>query len=150
MSLDITAAQSVFNQADLDIWQIPRDTYRTMMIRVAELETRLQSAAALGAFLLEQLARVREELHEAAHIDLGETYVLGDSPLVTLTALQPPFDPDPSSSHYVLHPRPRIKDDGTYDFPGKGKPIRIYRTIDTRLTFEDMFDKFHRYGRRNT
>jgi hypothetical protein len=40
---------------------------------------------------------------------MGETYILGDSPLVLLTALQSGFEADACSSHYVNISRPEIK-----------------------------------------
>jgi purine nucleosidase len=147
LTIDLAAAQTVFAQPDLEIWQVPRDTYRTMMVSRTELEDRLQPSGALGEFLLKQLDRV----HSLSQSNLGETYVLGDSPLVTLTALQSAFEPDSSSSRYVFHPRPRIADDGSYVYPAgaNGKPVRVYESIDTRLTFEDMFLKFSHAGLRS-
>jgi len=36
------------------------------------------------------------------NLKIGETYIMGDSPLVLLTALQSSFEADPSSSSYVI------------------------------------------------
>ena len=72
----------------------------------------------------------------------SETYVLGDSPLVTLTALQTFFEPDPASSSYSQFPTPRLALDGTYGDNPAGRPMRVYTRIDTRLTFADMVAKF--------
>jgi len=80
-------------------------------------------------------------------MNLGETYILGDSPLVTLTALQAPFQPDPSSSQYVLRARPTIDDTGEYGKPAGGRPIRVYERIDTRLTFEDLYARLAAHAR---
>jgi purine nucleosidase len=70
--------------------------------------------------------------------DIGDTYALGDSPLVTLTALQSSFEADPSSSTYVVRPAPNLDDEGRYVDNPDGRPIRVYTQIDTRLTFGDM------------
>jgi hypothetical protein len=40
-----------------------------------------------------------------------------------LTTLQLPFQPDPSSSQYVLRPRPTINDKGEYGEPQLPDPI---------------------------
>jgi inosine-uridine nucleoside N-ribohydrolase len=139
LTIDLAAAQTVFNDSDIEIWQVPRNVYRQMLISHAELVAGLRPAGGLGEYLLAQLERVITTVK----YNLGETYVLGDSPLVTLTALQSSFDADSASSAYVVRPTPRISDDGkTYvDAPG-ARPMRIYTSIDTRLTFADMFAKF--------
>jgi hypothetical protein len=72
---------------------------------------------------------------------IGETYILGDQPLVTLTALQASFHPTPSSSTYVTRPAPIVNDSGSYDENPTGRPIRVYTHTDVRLTFQDLFEK---------
>ena len=67
--------------------------------------------------------------------------MLGDSPLVTMTALQASFQPDPASSDYITRPTPRIADDGSYVARADGRPMRVYTRIDMRLTFADMVAK---------
>jgi hypothetical protein len=138
LTIDLAAAQFVFNDSDIDIWQIPRNVYRQMIISHAELATGLRQAGRLGDYLLAQLERVIVKMGG----DLGETYILGDSPLVTLTALQSSFDADSASSPYVVRPTPRLSDDGHYIERPSGRPMRVYTQIDARLTFADMFAKF--------
>lgn len=137
-TIDLAAVQTVFNDSAIEIWQVPRNVYRQMIISHAELIAGLKPAGALGRYLLEQLERIVG----TDRLNLGETYILGDSPLVTLTALQTSFEPDSASSAYVVRPTPRVTDQVRYaDNPG-GRPMRVYTTIDTRLTFADMFAKF--------
>jgi ferredoxin len=69
---------------------------------------------------------------------MGETYTLGDSPLVLLTALTSAYDPNPVSSLWVDRPRPRILGNGLYGEPGEGPPIRVFTRIDVRLLLEDL------------
>ena len=77
----------------------------------------------------------------------GETYALGDSPLVLLTALQSIFEPDSTSSQHVDRPTPSIADDGSYaDVPG-ARPMRVYTWVDTRLMFEDFYLKLAEFER---
>lgn len=137
ITIDLAAAQTIFNESAIEIWQIPRDAYRTLLISHAELEG-LRGTGALGSYLLAQLERVIRTVNYT----LGETYVLGDSPLVTLTSLQSSFEPDSSSSEHVLRPTPRITDQAGYAPAENGRPMRVYTRIDARLTFEDMFAKF--------
>jgi len=136
ITIDVAAAQTVFNASDVTIWQVPRDVYRTLMISHAELAFELARCGALGRYLLAQLARVTELVGT-----LGETYILGDSPLVTLSSLQSSFDPDPASSTYVMRPTPRITDAATYEAVPGARAMRVYTSIDTRLTFADLFLK---------
>lgn len=143
LTIDLPAAQWIFNEADIEIWQVPRNVYRQLIVSQAELDAGLRAAGELGAFLARQLERVSALMDGT----LGETYILGDSPLVTLTALQSSFEPDSVSSAYVVRPTPRIADDGRYVPAADARPMRVYQTIDTRLTFADMFTKFALAGR---
>ncbi|HUD93410.1 nucleoside hydrolase [Sphingobium sp.] len=138
LTIDLPAARYLFNDSALPIWQVPRDIYRTLMISHAELESGLAQAGALGRFLLDHLEKIIRMIPN----HLGETYILGDSPLVTLTALQSSFEPDPASSDYAVRPTPRITEKATYEPAPDARPMRLYTSIDTRLTFEDMFAKF--------
>ncbi|MFV3129926.1 nucleoside hydrolase [Niveispirillum sp. KHB5.9] len=138
LAIDLPAAQTLFNDSAVEIWQIPRNTYRQLIISHAELALGLRPAGALGTYLLKQLERVTDTVSA----NLGETYILGDSPLVTVTALQSSFEPDSASSPYIVRPTPRIGDDGRYVPDPDGRPMRIHTGIDTRLTFADMFAKF--------
>lgn len=142
-TIDPAAARYIFNETEIEIWQVPRDAYRRMLISRAELVAGLAAAGALGAWLLARIDAVRAMV-AGAGIDPRETYILGDSPLVTLTALQSTFEPDASSSDYVLRPTPALDEAGHYVARPTARPMRIYRSIDTRLTFADMFAKFNR------
>lgn len=137
LSIDLSAAQAIFNDSAIEIWQVPRNTYRRMLVSHAELESGLRGGGALGEYLLDQLERIIHRLN----IPLGETYILGDSPLVTLTSLQSAFEPDASSSDYIIRSTPGIDDRGNYQDIDGARPMRVYTSIDTRLTFADMFAK---------
>jgi len=93
-----------------------------------------------GKYLCEQIERVMS-ITQKFNLNLGEVYILGDSPLVLLTALQSSFEADPSSSDYVIKMSPRISEHGTYEFNNKGRNIRVYTHLDINLMFEDFFAK---------
>jgi purine nucleosidase len=139
-AIDAAAAQTVFNDSDLRLWQVPRDAYRQALLSQAELEARVRPHGPLGALLAESIDTVRGRMAEHG-LRLGETYIYGDSPLVLLTVLQAFFEPDPSSSAAVERPAPRVTEAGTYEFGGDGRPIRVFPRLDTRLMFEDLFAK---------
>jgi len=120
LNIDQAAARAVFNRSALRLWQIPRNVYRQCLLSYAQLLT---------------MARIQR------FINIGETYILGDSPLVLLTALQSSFEPDPSSSQYVVRQAPRINQAGIYAHNHAGRPIRVYTQLDTNLMFADFFAK---------
>ena len=140
LAIDPVAAQVVFNHSDIDIWQVPRNVYRTVLASRAELLVRMRSSGPLGRHLFDALGSVAAMAGRHG-VHLGETYILGDSPLVLLTALQSSFHPDPASSTYVSMPCPRIVDSGAYEPDPDGRIIRVYRTLDTRLLLADLYAK---------
>ncbi len=151
LTIDRRATQAIFNRSDIDIWQVPRSTYRQMIVSYEELLARVRPAGAVGEYLVSNIERVMRlvaSLPPPHRLNLGETYILGDSPLVTLTALQSPFQPDPSSSAYELRPRPAIDDKGEYGNPAGGGPIRVYTRIDSRLTLEDLYARLMAHARK--
>lgn len=135
-SIDPVATGVVFNDADLDLWQVPRDTYRQVLVSRAELQVRVAPLGPLGGHLVSELERFAAML-ESFGIG-GDTVVLGDSPLVLLTALRSPIDPDPSSSTWVHRARPLVGEDGGYLGPGSGPDVRVFTSLDTRLVVEDL------------
>ncbi|MGE8133530.1 nucleoside hydrolase [Novosphingobium subterraneum] len=142
ITIDVAAAQVVFNRSDVAIWQVPRNTYRRMLFSMAELEA-MKENGGTGAWLAGQISGLSEAAAKVG-LKVGEAYALGDSPLVTLTVLQSAFEPDPASSDYAVVPAPTVQDDGTCRPNPKGRPIRVYTTIDTRLTFGDMLAKLRK------
>ena len=113
LNIDLLAAQVVFNHSPIRIWQVPRDVYRQCLVSMIEIEHRVRPLGRLGEHLAESLSRIPKLLEERG-INLGETYALGDSPLVLLTALQSAFQADPSSSTSLTFPTPNITSAGAY------------------------------------
>jgi len=137
LAIDIPAAQAVF-ASGVPIWQVPRDAYRQTLYSWAGLFRRVAPAGAIGLHLVDALSEVAR-MASVHGVPLGETYIMGDSPLVLLTALQSAFEPDPSSSDYVLRPTPSIRSDGGYGEPAAdAAPLRVYTRLDTRLLFADF------------
>lgn len=140
-SIDPVAARVVLEDSGVPLWQVPRDVYRQCLASDAELHARVALLGPFGRYLWDQLQRVRQELAFLG-VDRAETYVLGDSPLVLLTALQSALDSDASSSSYEELLAPAIADDGSVAGEVDGRMVRVYRSIDTRLMLEDMYAKF--------
>ena len=140
LNIDINAARAVFNHSQLKLWQIPRDGYRQAILPYSELQLKIKPQGEAGKYLANTLESLMARIQQY-HLNLGETYILGDSPLVLLTALQSSFEADPSSSEYVLKPCPFINVQGGYDYNAHGRNIRVYRRLDINLMFNDFFAK---------
>jgi len=142
LAIDVPAARTVFDSA-VPLWQVPRDAYRQALVSHAELDMRVRPHGALGRRLAESIDRIVEMTAQHGFA-IGETYCLGDQPLVLLTALQTGFEPDTATSRWVVAPRPRITADGGYQQRPDGAPQRVYTQLDTRMMFEDLFAKLAR------
>lgn len=141
LGIDALAAQIVFNRSDLPVWQIPRDVYRQALYSHAELQARVGTAGRVGAYLMSRL----DDLLGRAKGSLGEAYVLGDSPLVLVTALQSAWEQDAASCEYVVRNTPVIHGRGFYEANPDGRPIRIFTKIDARLMLDDLVAKLQGY-----
>lgn len=140
LNIDIAAARAVFNHSQLKLWQVPRNAYRQAILPYSQLQTRIKPRGEIGKYLNNVLENLMVRLQQY-HLNIGETYILGDSPLVLLTALQSSFEPDPSSSDYVLKPCPWINVQGAYEYNANGRNIRVYQHLDINLMFNDFFAK---------
>jgi purine nucleosidase len=140
LHIDPIAGQVVFNDSNLNVWQVPRDMYRSVIASRAELLVRMHSAGHLGRYLFNAVAAAVEKVTSHGR-QMGETYVLGDSPLVLLTALTTAFEPGPASSFYVTIPCPRILDSGLYEPRPNGRPLRVFTQLDNRTLLEDLYAK---------
>ena len=139
LNIDQAAARALFNRSSLPLWQVPRNVYRQCLISYAQLQTRVKPRGKIGAYLSREIESLMTRIQR--FINIGETYILGDSPLVLLTALQSSFEPDPSSSQYAVRQAPRINQAGVYAYNHQGRPIRVYTQLDTHLMFADFFAK---------
>lgn len=140
LNIDISAARAVYNRTRVPVWQIPRNAYRQALLPYSVLLTKVKPRGKVGAYLCAMLEELMVRL-QRYKLALGETYILGDSPLVLLTALQSSFEADPSSSMYALKLAPKINAQGGYDYNPTGRPIRVYSQLDISLMFTDFFAK---------
>lgn len=137
-TIDTKAAQVIFNQSDIRLWQIPRNAYRQCLISRSVLRARTTGKSSVAEYLLSLLD---------SHIGPdkpAECYVLGDSPLVLVSALQSNWERDACSSGYSFQPRPTVNDKGEYHFGDtKRSAVKVFDRLDTYLMFEDMFVKLN-------
>lgn len=138
-AIDPIAAQVVLNDSDLPVWQVPRDAYRQTLASFDELDAHLTGP--LGRHVFDALDAVAR-MCAGTPYDLGETYCLGDSPLVLLTALQSSFEPWPSSSASVILPAPVLANDGSYTGEVLAdRTLRVFTHLDTGMMMRDLYAK---------
>ncbi|MFV5700339.1 nucleoside hydrolase [Flavobacterium sp. XS2P12] len=140
LGIDIKAGQVIFNNSQIPIWQVPRDAYRQVLLPYSSLLLKVKNQGETGDFLGKSVEKIMSYL-TSVNYPIGETYILGDSPLVLLTALQSSFEADPSSSQYVLRPSPLINEQGLYEVNTKGRNIRVYKKLDVGLLMDDFYSK---------
>lgn len=132
---DINAVNALF-RSDMQIWQVPRATYKQMNISLAELQVRVRPCGEIGKYLFEQMVEFNIEKGRTPGMwPQGETWGLGDQAAVTLLL------EDYASQNYDWVPAPRVREDGIYEHGQPNRPIRVYHTLDTRMTMEDFYAK---------
>jgi inosine-uridine nucleoside N-ribohydrolase len=147
VSLDVAAAQVVFDSA-IPLWQVPMPAYRQCSVSKAEIDLRVRPHGELGKLLAESLDATPVWVSKLG-MNWGETYILGDSPLVLLSALLTPYGTDAGfpgmdvtpTSGFDVRIAPGIRSDGRYVERTDQRSIRVYRSLDTRLMFEDFYAK---------
>jgi len=140
LGIDIKAGQVIFNKSSIPVWQVPRSSYRQVIMPYSSLLLKVKTQGKIGEYLTAALERVMK-MGVKYNFNLGEIYIVGDSPLVLLTALQSSFEPDPSSSKYVLRPSPLINSQGLYEVNNSGRNIRVYTQLDVHLLLDDFYSK---------
>lgn len=134
LSNDVHAANVVF-KSTVALWQVPRDTYRYVMVSLAELEYRVKPCGELGNYLFQQLA---EHSHSPTAVRspyrTGECWCMGDSPVVGLLMYEHP-------EHYDWVPAPEFAPDLRYIHNRNNRPIRVYKYLDSRFIMEDFYAK---------
>jgi hypothetical protein len=137
--IDPIAAQVVLTDSDLVVWQVPRSTYREALASFSEIQS--WRATPVGDYLVDTLESVAD-MTWSFGLNIGETYVIGDSPLVLLTALQSSFEAWPSSSKSQLLPAPVLDDTGAYTGNVlSDRTIRVWHDLDMRLLMADLHAK---------
>ena len=126
---DLEAARTVIAESAVPLWQIPQPTYRQMQIAIAELSADMKPISPFSQWLYSTFTSPPD------FVDLGGTWPMGDSPLVLLTGLSG------ESSRYHDRTAQAILDDGTYGAAVEGRSIRVYDTVDVRLTHADFMAK---------
>ena len=140
---DVNAANVVFS-SKIELWQVPKNVYEMMPVSLAELQVRVRPYGEIGKYLFDQLvAHSQEEGPRKSDFRTGETWVLGDSPAVGLILYEHRFEFDWVSAPYITQEQ-------AYVHTGLNRPIRVYKSIDSRLILEDMYAKLQLFAAANS
>ncbi len=126
---DLDAARHVIEQTAVPLWQIPQATYRQMQISIAEMGADMKPISPFTQWLYDRFTAPPD------FVDLGGTWPMGDSPLVLLTGISG------ESSRFHTRPAQALNPDGTYGAVVEGRSVRVYDSLDVRLTHADFLAK---------
>lgn len=126
---DIHAANVVF-KSKLELWQVPSNCYGRMKVSYSTLQEKIMGCSEIGKYLCEQLFK----LGETAGWIAGESWVLGDEPVIGLTM-------DGGCGDYEYKNPPIVDESGLYIDFIKDRKIRVYSNIDSHFILEDLFAK---------
>lgn len=142
---DPCAARAALKSA-AEIWQTPQDVYCALEVTLAELKRRVYPCGALGRYLYRQLVEENHaEYNPGFLLRTGENWVLGDNTTAAVLLM------NRWRGNWRMRPAPVLRDDLTYADNPEGKPIRVYDSVDVRMTLEDLFCKLElAYGAEGT
>ncbi len=131
---DVHAANVVFC-SQVPLWQVPKDVYKQVNVTLAELQVRVAPCGALGAYLFKQMVELNDALGDSLQWPHGESWCIGDQPTVSVLL------EDGERENYTMKPAPRVGADYRYVSAPQNRQIRVYHTIDARMTLEDFYAK---------
>ena len=133
LSQDINAANVVF-ASGVEVWQVPKPVYKMMNVSLAELQYRVAPCGRVGEYLFRQMVELNDTLGDQKWPH-GETWCIGDQPTVGVLL------EDQQRENYTLRNAPLVRPDCTYALRPGARKIRVYDTVDVRLTLEDFYAK---------
>jgi hypothetical protein len=136
LSVDVAAARAVIEQSRVPLWQVPQNAYRQMVFSIAEMTQRMRPLSPFTAWLYDQFTS------PPSFVKIGGAWPMGDSPPVLLTAIST------ESSTFTDRTAQRILDDLRYGDPIPGRSVRVYDTLDARITFEDFLARLRLHSQR--
>ena len=129
-------AVRVLLQSQAEVWQTPQDVYCTLEVTLAELKKRVCPCGELGGYLYHQLVKENHvEYNPGFLLRTGENWVLGDNTTAAVLLM------NRFRGNWHMQPAPDLLDDLAYGWNPDGRLIRVYDSIDVRMTLEDLFCK---------
>jgi len=131
------AAANVLMKSSMALWQIPINVYKQMAVSLAELQARVMPYGKIGRYLFEQMVEFNNKTANIPHWPHGEIWGLGDSPTVSVL-----LEESEKTDIYDEVHAPNIGyEDLKYEHNEVNRKIRVYNTVNVRLTMEDFYAK---------
>ena len=132
---DPDAARAVL-ESRAEIWQTPQNVYATLEVTLAELKRNVWPCGKIGRYLYEQLeAENHVEYNPQFMLRAGENWVLGDNTTIAVLLMSR------YRECWHMEHAPILREDLTYGANPEGRLIRVYDSIDVRMTLEDLYAK---------
>lgn len=132
---DIAAANVVFS-SKMPLWQVTQGVYKQFAVTLSELQIKVRPYGKVGRYLFQQMADLNVAFadKEWPH---GETWALGDHGVIAALMQE-----QQKCDNYTMRPAPNVDPENMrYVYSRKNRDIRVYQTMDARVTLEDMFAK---------
>lgn len=135
---DYLAANILFSSG-VELWQVPVNCYSRMRVSYAELQEKVRPCGEIGRYLFDEMQAYGNS--EKANWVMGESWSLGDSPVVGLGM-------DFCIGSFEYRKSPKCDENGNYIGFNENE-IRVYHDMDSRFILEDLFAKLKIfYGRK--
>ena len=133
---DVMAA-NVLMKSEMPLWQITKSVYKQMAVSLAELQVRVKPYGKIGKYLFEQMVDFNKQTAHITHWPHGEIWGLGDSPTISVL-----MEESEKEDIYDEVHAPAINYDSLeYEHSKTTRKIRVYKTVNVRLTMEDFYAK---------
>lgn len=135
MANDVCAANVLFS-SDMPVWQIPLNVCKQTSVSLAELQNRVEPCGKIGKYLFEQMIDYNNRHGEEENWPGGEMWGLGDQGTIAVFFIE--HDKLDDFDHIEA---PYINEKMEYEFTGKNRKIKVFHTLNARLTMEDFYAK---------
>ena len=130
------AAARALLASNAEVWQTPMNVYASLEVTLAELKRRVFPCGEVGQYLYQQLVEENHvEYNPGFLLRTGENWTLGDNTTIAVLIM------NQWRGNWHPEPAPVLREDLTYGPNPDGRPIRVYDSIDVRMTLEDLFCK---------
>ena len=140
LNIDPISAQTIFNETEAQLIQVPRNMYRKCLYPVSKAMHDLRPLGTLGNYLTNRMKDAMDGWNNMFGPCIGESYILGDSPLVLLTALM--ISDLADGCVMVNHKAPYVTKDYEFIENPNGRNIKVCTWLNLSMLYADMQCKF--------
>jgi inosine-uridine nucleoside N-ribohydrolase len=137
---DTLAANIVF-ASKINMWQIPSNAYKTMLVSMAEMMIKVKNQGELGEYLMSQMVCfINANINLKPWINT-ESWILGDSSAIGVLL-------EEQKGYYDFIEAPYVTESFRYTYTGNNRKIRVYNSLNVRFIVEDMFAKLELFPKK--